>query len=135
MPYTLRKVKKRRCYSVKNLKKNKTFAKCTSKRKAKKQINLLRALQYNKSFKPNLRRKLTNGGTRKNLKKMSISVKNISNDFDNANKIKDDIENKEKRPLHITEFEKWYEVIANQELNSQIPYLDYLDKYRDEHSY
>lgn len=134
MPYTLRKLNKRRCYSVKNLKKKKTFAKCTSKAKAKKQINLLRALQFNKSFKPNLRRKQNNGGTRKNFKKINISVKNISNDIDNANQIKDDIENKQHRPLHLSEFEKWYEVIANQELNSQTPYLDYLDNYRDEHS-
>ena len=134
MPYTLRKLNKRRCYSVKNLKKNKTFAKCTSKAKAKKQINLLRALQFNKSFKPNLRRKQNNGGTRKISKKRSISVKNISNDIDNANKIKDDIENKQNRPLHFNEFEKWYQVIANQDLNSQTHYLDYLDKYSDEHS-
>ena len=52
MPYQLRKVNNRRCYSVKNLKKKKTFSKCTSKKKALKQIRLLRALQNNKSFKP-----------------------------------------------------------------------------------
>jgi len=48
MPYTLRKVAKRNCYRVSNRKTKKVFAKCTSKRKAKKQLNLLRALLYNK---------------------------------------------------------------------------------------
>jgi len=52
MPYTLRKVTKRNCYRVSNRKTKKVFAKCTSKAKAKKQLRLLKALQYNKSFSP-----------------------------------------------------------------------------------
>ncbi len=69
MPYTIRKVSKNRklskkkCYSVKDLTKNKTFSKCTTLKNAKKQVRLLRALKYNKNFNPNLRRK---NQTRKN---------------------------------------------------------------------
>jgi len=126
MPYSLRKVKNRRCYSVKNLKKNITFSKCTSKLKAKKQIRLLRAIQYNKSFKPNLRRKQKKGGNTKKL------LKKGGNKRENADKIKKNIE--KTRPLHIREFEDWYEVIANQELHSQTHYLDYIDEYWSEHS-
>lgn len=65
MPYQSRKIRGKNCYSVtkklsktaKNNKKsgksekNKTvFSKCTTKEKAQKQLNLLRALQYNKNF-------------------------------------------------------------------------------------
>ena len=50
MPYKSRKVPRRNCYRVYNRKTRKVFAKCTSKIKAKKQIRLLHALQYNKSF-------------------------------------------------------------------------------------
>ncbi len=51
MPYSLRKVPKRNCYSVKNKKTNKVRSKCTSKAKAKKQIKLLYALESNPNFK------------------------------------------------------------------------------------
>ena len=57
MPYKIRKIRKKNCFSVKNLKKKKTFSKCTTKKNAQKQVRLLRALQYNKDFKPNDRRK------------------------------------------------------------------------------
>ncbi len=50
MPYKSRKVPRRRCYRVYNNKTKKTFAKCTSKMKAQKQINLLRAIENNKDF-------------------------------------------------------------------------------------
>ena len=53
MPYKTRKVPRRKCYRVYNQKTKKTFAKCTSKIKAKKQLRLLRAIQYNKNFVPN----------------------------------------------------------------------------------
>lgn len=51
MPYTIRKVKGRKCFSVKNKKTNKIRAKCTSKVKAKKQIKLLYALENNPLFR------------------------------------------------------------------------------------
>ncbi len=50
MPYKSRKVPRRNCYRVYNNKTKKTFAKCTSKVKATKQLRLLRAIQYNKYF-------------------------------------------------------------------------------------
>jgi hypothetical protein len=51
MPYTFRKVPRRRCYRVYHCSTKKTYAKCTSKRKAIRQIRLLRALRYNPSFR------------------------------------------------------------------------------------
>ena len=55
MPYTLRKVRRRRCYSVKNKQNKRVFAKCTSKAKALRQMKLLRAIKYGKDFKKKLR--------------------------------------------------------------------------------
>ncbi len=52
MPYTIRKVKNRNCYSVKNKKSKKIRSKCTSKTNAKKQVKLLYALENNSNFKP-----------------------------------------------------------------------------------
>ena len=52
MPYKTRKVRGKNCYSVYNVDKKKVFSKCTTKKRAIKQIRLLRALQYNKSFVP-----------------------------------------------------------------------------------
>ena len=51
MPYKTRKVNNRRCYRVYNPKSKKTFAKCTSKANALRQIRLLRAIQYSKKFR------------------------------------------------------------------------------------
>lgn len=56
MPYFSRKVRGKNCYRVSNKKKKHIFSKCTSKNNATKQLRLLRALQFNKKFKPNLRR-------------------------------------------------------------------------------
>lgn len=56
MPYVSRKVRGKNCYRVSNKKKKYVFSKCTSKRNATKQLRLLRALQFNKKFNPNLRR-------------------------------------------------------------------------------
>ena len=53
MPYSLRKVPRKSCYKVykttskKGSKTKKVFAKCTSLKKAKAQLRLLRAIQYN----------------------------------------------------------------------------------------
>jgi hypothetical protein len=56
MPYKSRKVRGKSCYKVTNKVNKKVFAKCTSKENAAKQMRLLRALQFNKNFKPNSRR-------------------------------------------------------------------------------
>jgi len=56
MPYVLRKVKNKTCYSVFNKKTKRRFSKCTTKKNAQKQMRLLRAVQFNKNFVPNSRR-------------------------------------------------------------------------------
>ena len=53
MPYKIRYLSKKKCYSVVNPLKKKVFSKCTTKKNAVKQTRLLRALQFNKSFVPN----------------------------------------------------------------------------------
>jgi len=52
MPYTIRKIPKKNCYKVMNRKSKRVFAKCTTKEKAKKQLRLLNAIEYNKNFVP-----------------------------------------------------------------------------------
>ena len=61
MPYTIRKVNKKPCYRVYNKKSKKVFAKCSTRENAKKQLRLLRALEFNKNFVPN-----SNNRTQKN---------------------------------------------------------------------
>ena len=55
MPYSMKKMRRKTCrkWRVYNRKTGKVFAKCTSKTRAKKQLNLLRAIHYNKNFVPN----------------------------------------------------------------------------------
>lgn len=67
MPYKIRKVNNRTCYRVYNPINKKTFAKCTSKKKALKQMRLLRAIQNNKTFRNNYRAR-TGGKTLKRRK-------------------------------------------------------------------
>ena len=50
MPYTIRKVPKKKCYRVKNMKTRRVHAKCTTKSKAKKQVRLLYAIDNNPNF-------------------------------------------------------------------------------------
>ena len=50
MPYTIRKVPRRRCYRVTAKKSRHVFAKCTSLEKAKRQVRLLRAIDLNPKF-------------------------------------------------------------------------------------
>jgi len=54
MPYVMRKVKNKNCYSVrkKTSKKQsrKIFSKCSTRKNAIKQMRLLRALEYNPNF-------------------------------------------------------------------------------------
>jgi hypothetical protein len=126
MPYKIRKVNKRRCYSVKNLKKKKTFSKCTTRKNAQKQIRLLRALQFNKNFKPNERRRTSKGGTKPNKNK-TVKIKMDKKTI--AEEKKQEIE--KTRPLHFQEYEDWYETIAEEELNSQLPYMRYLENYNE----
>ena len=35
------------------------------------------------------------------------------------------------RPLNFQEYEHWYETIAEKELNSQLPYMRYLENYNE----
>ena len=52
MPYKTRKVRGKNCYKVYKPKDGKIFSKCTTKENAKKQMRLLRAIQFNKKFAP-----------------------------------------------------------------------------------
>lgn len=52
MPYVIRKVKNKTCYKLINKKNKHVFSKCTSLKNAKKQMRLLNALKYNKTFTP-----------------------------------------------------------------------------------
>tara|TARA_B100000945_G_C20142011_1_gene484361 strand:+ start:463 stop:681 length:219 start_codon:yes stop_codon:yes gene_type:complete len=67
MPYKTRKVRGKNCYKVYKPKDKKVFSKCTTKENAMKQIRLLRALQFNKSFKTESQKK--GGSKRKTMKK------------------------------------------------------------------
>jgi hypothetical protein len=51
MPYILRKVRGKKCWQVKNKYTKKIFAKCSTEENAKSQLRLLRAIEFNKSFK------------------------------------------------------------------------------------
>lgn len=52
MPYSIRKSRNKNCYSVFNKKTKYKFSKCSTLSNAKKQLRLLRALQFNKNFVP-----------------------------------------------------------------------------------
>jgi len=65
MPYKTIKVKgKYNCYRVINTQTKKIFSKCSTRKNANKQMKLLRAIQFNKNFVPNI-----NSRTRKNITK------------------------------------------------------------------
>lgn len=57
MPYLIRKVNKKNCFSVRNKKSRRIYSKCTTKKKAKKQIRLLNALENNAAFRKKLTQK------------------------------------------------------------------------------
>ncbi len=65
MPYAIRKVPNKSCYKVYNKKTKRVFSKCTTKKRAEKQIRLLRAIENNKDFVPLAQQK---NRTRKNRK-------------------------------------------------------------------
>lgn len=54
MPYTIRKVRGKKCYSVKKTKgkRHLTKSRCTSLKKAKAQVRLMNAIDHNPSFVP-----------------------------------------------------------------------------------
>lgn len=52
MPYAIRKVRNRSCFTVYNKNSKRVFAKCTTKKRAEKQIRLLHAIENNKNFVP-----------------------------------------------------------------------------------
>lgn len=56
MPFVLRKVYRRNCYSVKSKKSKRIHAKCTSKKKAQSQIRLLKGIENNPKFRETLRK-------------------------------------------------------------------------------
>jgi hypothetical protein len=55
MPYTIRKVRGKPCYKLYNSKTKKVYSKCASKENIKKQLRLLRAIEYGKNFVPRSR--------------------------------------------------------------------------------
>jgi hypothetical protein len=55
MPYTIRKVRNKNCYTVRTTKTKKVKAKCATKENAKKQVRLLTALEVNKDFAKKVR--------------------------------------------------------------------------------
>jgi hypothetical protein len=68
MPYTIRKVRNKSCYTVtkkynkssKQKTKPRVFSKCTTRKNAEKQVRLLRAIEYGKGrFIPNAVRNRT----------------------------------------------------------------------------
>ena len=46
MPYTIRKVRNKNCFEVKNKITGRVYAKCTTKDKANKQLRLLNAVEH-----------------------------------------------------------------------------------------
>lgn len=59
MPYTMRKVRNKSCYRVVNSKTGRVKARCSTKVNALKQLRLLRAFQYNPTFRKTMRRRST----------------------------------------------------------------------------
>ena len=53
MPYSIRKVRNKNCYQVKNTRNGKVHAKCSTKQNAEKQLRLLNAIDHNPKFRLN----------------------------------------------------------------------------------
>jgi hypothetical protein len=70
--------------------------------------------------------KTIKGGTEKTTSK-NKTIKKKLNKKAIAEKEKKEIE--KTRPLHFHEYEEWYETVAEQEMNSQLPYIRYVDEY------
>jgi len=54
MPYAIRKMPRRSCYRLYNTKSKRIFSKCTTRKRANRQLRLLNALKYNRKFVPQL---------------------------------------------------------------------------------
>lgn len=52
MPYKIRKIRNKNSYKVYNVSTGKVFSKSTSLKKARSQLRLLLALEYNPNFRP-----------------------------------------------------------------------------------
>jgi hypothetical protein len=50
MPYKIKKVSNKKCYKLYNKNTKKVFSKCSTLKNVKKQLRLLNAIKYNKSF-------------------------------------------------------------------------------------
>ena len=50
MPYKRKKVSNKKCYKLYNKNTKKVFSKCSTLKNVKKQLRLLNAIKYNKSF-------------------------------------------------------------------------------------
>jgi len=74
MSYTIKRTKKRHkqayCYSVSKNQSKKVFSKCTTRKKAKKQLQLLYAIRNNKDF-------VTNSKKRQIERQEALNVNNI----------------------------------------------------------
>ncbi len=57
MPYTIRKLPGKNCYRVTNTRTKRVMSKCATLENAKKQLKLLRAIEYNRDFVPRNSRK------------------------------------------------------------------------------
>lgn len=57
MPYATRKVRNKPCYRVYNRRTKRVFAKCTTRKRANKQMRLLRALEVNPKFREKLNKR------------------------------------------------------------------------------
>lgn len=79
-----------------------------------------------KSNKTRKHKKNKKGGT-KETKPKNKTIKTNVNKKVRAENIKLDIE--KTRPLHFSEYEEWYEIVANEDLHSQLPYMRYLNEY------
>lgn len=68
---------------------------------------------------------------------MSIFNAEDSNDYnpyEDINRWKSSIEERGNRPLTMKEYEQWYEVVANCEMNSQVHYMNYLRDYHNKYN-
>jgi hypothetical protein len=52
MPYKIRKITNKNCYKLYNKNTKKVFSKCSTLTNIKKQLRLLNAIKYNKTFTP-----------------------------------------------------------------------------------
>jgi len=79
MPYSMKRVNQKGCrkkWTVYNRKTQKVFAKCTSKTRANKQLNLLRAIENNPNFVPNRKNRAIKQPAAQSMEKSSKHLPN-----------------------------------------------------------